>query len=211
MKLISKFPHCRAIAQQVRKTYASTAIPRGDAPTDRSHDGMKVLEKPSILPVGEPSTPLENGQNPIEPAPHPPPRYQQVRNSLRESPAYTWLLDQARVCASLTKTAGTSLETINTKMDDLFQAMEDRSLRGPVFDARFEVEWDLLGFLRRQKYDAPLEIAVERAITLTGSAKNAQAMTCLDYMSQTWPVIGEEIVKVLQKALKATNLSCKSK
>ncbi|KAK0645260.1 hypothetical protein DIS24_g8055 [Lasiodiplodia hormozganensis] len=96
-------------------------------------------------------------------------------------------------------------------MDDLFQAMEDRSLGGPIFDARFEIEWDLLGFLRRQKYDAALEIAVERAITLTGSAKNAQAMTCLDYMSQTWPVIGEEIVKVLQKALKATSLSCKTR
>lgn len=183
-------------------------------PAERSCNGTTVPEKPSISLVGEPSehsTSLQKEQNPIEPAPHPPPRYRQFRDFLRHSPAYTWLLDQARVCASLTKTAGTPLETINTKMDDLFQAMEDRSLRGPIFDARFEMEWDLLGFLRRQKYDAPLEIAIERAITLTGSAKNTQAMTCLDYMSQTWPVIGEEIVKVLQKALKSTNLSCKSK
>jgi hypothetical protein len=73
------------------------------------------------------------------------------------------------------------------------------------------MDWDLPNFLRGQGYDTILEIAVEHAITVTGSSSNAQALSCMDYMCQTWPLSGREVVRVLQKALISPNLTFLSK
>jgi hypothetical protein len=68
----------------------------------------------------------------------------------------------------------------------------------------FDMDWALTNFLRRQEYDATWETAVELAITLTGSNRNAQALTCMDY-------IGCVVVRLLQKALVSPALSCSGK
>jgi hypothetical protein len=52
----------------------------------------------------------------------------------------------------------------------------------------------------------PLETALEGAITVTGPSHNAQALRCIDYMYQTWPSSGREIVRVVQKVLRSPDL-----
>jgi len=141
-----------------------------------------------------------------------PPRYQEVRSFLLDGPAYQWLLKNARSSALLTERKGTILEAVTRKIDVTLSSMRTlKSPRSQVFRANLDMDWDLPNFLKGQEYDTTLEIAVERAITVTGSTSNAQALSCMDYMCQTWPSSGREVVRVLQKALISPNLSCSSK
>jgi len=140
------------------------------------------------------------------------PRYKEARSFLLDGPAYQWLIENARSSALLTERKGTILEAVTRKIDATLSSMRTpKSLRSQVFQANFDMDWDLPNFLRGQEYDTTLEIAVERAITVTGSSSNAQALSCMDYICQTWPSSGREVVRVLQKALISPNLSCSSK
>lgn len=140
------------------------------------------------------------------------PRYEEVRQFLLDGPAYKWLLENARSSAFLTERKGTIQDTIAGKINATLSSMwTPKSRRPQIFRAEFYMDWDLPSFLRRQEYGITLEAAIERAITITGSSCNAQALSCLEYMRQTWPSSGPEIVRVLQKALVSPDLcySCK--
>jgi hypothetical protein len=57
-----------------------------------------------------------------------------------------------------------------------------------AYKITFEIEWDPLAFIKEQEYREEPGEAIERAITLTGYAKDAQALTCAQYLRQTWPL-----------------------
>lgn len=141
-----------------------------------------------------------------------PPRYQEVRSFLLDGPAYQWLLENVRASALLTERKGTIVEAIAHKIDTTLSSMKtQKSWCFQIFQASFEMDWDLPSFLKGQENDTTLEIAVKHAITVTGSSSNAQALACINYMCQTWPSSGRDIVRVLQEALVSPNLSCSSK
>ena len=180
----------------------------------RSEDGMSPAEKIALWNTAE------HPDFPPEPAPvdqqldrvQVPPRYQEVRSFLIDGPAYQWLLENARSSALLTERKGTILEEVTRMIDAKLSSMRtSKTQRSQVFQANFNMDWDLPNFLRDQEYNTTLEIAVERAITITGSSSNAQALSCMDYVCQTWPSSGREVVRVLQKALISSNVSCSSK
>ena len=62
--------------------------------------------------------------------------------------------------------------------------------------------WDPIAFLRDQYRDSenPVEL-LERVITLTGSASNAQALPCSEYVAQTWPATGPHIMAAVSGAV----------
>jgi hypothetical protein len=154
-----------------------------------------------------------------------PPRYQQVRSFLVEGLAYKWLLGKAQSSALLTK--GTVMEGITKQMITEIEGLRKVNRRrvdersstealesrpsSQALQVNIGMDWDLPGFLRDQQYGHTSEVSLERAITLTGSNSDAQASCCIDYMCQTWPLTGREVVRLLQKALTSPNLSCKSK
>ena len=141
-----------------------------------------------------------------------PPRYQEVRSFLLDGPAYQWLLENARSSALLTERKGTILEAVTRTIDARLSSMRiPRPQSSQVFQAIFDIDWDLPNFLRGQEYDTTLGLAFERVITVTGSSTNAQGLTCMDYMCQTWPSSGREVVRVFQRALMSPKLSCSSK
>lgn len=51
------------------------------------------------------------------------------------------------------------------------------------------MDWDPLAFLEQQSYNGILDLG--RAITITGSASDAQAVTTTEYLIQTWPTGGK--------------------
>jgi hypothetical protein len=53
---------------------------------------------------------------------------------------------------------------------------------------------DPSAFVREQEYREKPDEVVEITITLTGSAKDAQALTCAQYLCQTWPSVGRHTV-----------------
>ena len=177
-----------------------------------SNDGMSLTEKMGRWYTAQPSEvlpgPVADEQGDQVQVP---PRYQEVRSFLLKGPAYQWLLKSARSSAHLTERRGTAMESISRKIDATLSSMErPKSRLCPIFRARFDVDWDLQNFLRGQEYDTTLEIALERAITVTGSARDAQALSCMDYMCQTWPSSGRAVVHAFQKALRSPELSCTS-
>lgn len=78
------------------------------------------------------------------------------------------------------------------------------------FSVRFEVDWDPLNYLTKQ-FDGSAPDMLGSTLTLTGSFKDAQAITCSNYMQQTWPLSGEYTVKLLDKVLLNPNIWVESK
>jgi hypothetical protein len=46
------------------------------------------------------------------------------------------------------------------------------------------------------------EEVVAKVITLTGSAMDAQALTCEQYLCQTWPSAGEYIIRLVKDVVR---------
>jgi hypothetical protein len=136
----------------------------------------------------------------------PPPDYREIRSFLRNSPAYSWLLKSIQASAYLTD-RGVHVMEITSKLEDLFGSYYSASKgRRTRYEVYYQIDWNLLGFLRKQQYDTDENSMVESAIVITGSALNAQALTCLEYMEMTWPTTGPEILRSLQKALSSTSV-----
>ncbi|KAF2476948.1 uncharacterized protein BDR25DRAFT_348857 [Lindgomyces ingoldianus] len=108
------------------------------------------------------------------------------------NPAYTWLLSRLERELLLAPAEPNHMRAIS---DTILNGLSHRAFRnlsherGPhLCDMTFMVDWDPLAFLQEQEYDEKPEEAFERAITLTGTGSNAQALTTAQYLSQTWPL-----------------------
>lgn len=135
----------------------------------------------------------------------PPPDYRVIRSFLRNSPAYSWLLKSIQASACLTD-RGVRVMEITRKLEDLFGRYSASKGRRSRYEVHYQIDWNLLEFLRKQQYDTDEESMVESAIAITGSALNAQALTCLEYMKMTWPTTGPEVLRSLQKAVSSTSV-----
>jgi hypothetical protein len=62
----------------------------------------------------------------------------------------------------------------------------------------YDLQWEAPNFLRNCFAEGQ---ELSKVLTLTGEAINAQAMSCSDYLEQTWPVIGRVLLEGLQEAL----------
>ena len=67
----------------------------------------------------------------------------------------------------------------------------------------YVVRWDPVAFISEQKYPEEPHLALERAITLTGTLTNAQALPCVQYMDQIWPMTGKRTLRLIQALLKS--------
>lgn len=116
---------------------------------------------------------------------------------LEQFPAYRWLVG----CARNILTLGILGENV---MQDIARAFPlSCSLPLTLYDADFILDWDPRLFLRVQEYAGnPIHI-FDHIITLTGSLDNAQALTCVQYMRQTWPESSDCIISLLHKLLEA--------
>jgi hypothetical protein len=63
------------------------------------------------------------------------------------------------------------------------------------------MQWDLEGFIFHQDYAPEAGDPLWSALTLTGSATQAQALTCSQYMAQTWPATGFSTLSFLKEAM----------
>ena len=203
------------VASRITYQFCERQMP-ADMPEDEGlsitlGDGMSPAEKVLLWDTAEHSDflPVSESAEQQPDEVREPPRYQEVRSFILDGPAYQWLLENARSSALLTERKGTALEAVSRKIDAALSLLRTQDSKpSPVFVTSFDMDWDLPDFLRAQEYDTTLEIAFERAITLTGFGNSAQALSCADYMCQTWPSSGCEVVRALQKALTSPTLSC---
>lgn len=123
---------------------------------------------------------------------------------LEQFPAYRWLVGCARNILTL-DTLGVNV------MQDIARAFPleypssktDCGLPLTLHDADFILDWDPRLFPRVQEYAGNPVNIFDHIITLTGSLDNAQALTCVQYMRQTWPESSDCVIGLLHKLLEA--------
>jgi len=119
---------------------------------------------------------------------------------LTGSHAYEWLLARMRTEMLLTKTDGTQAENIKREiLEGLASVSKKLNYGQAVNKARFDISWDLPGFLKA-KYPDEHELQLGSLITIVGTGDNVQALTCAQYINQVWPVTGLETLFALQGA-----------
>lgn len=126
------------------------------------------------------------------------------RDLISASPAYRWLLVTLRRESLLEmECSNNSMENIRQTILGSLKASQkiSRSRSAEAFRATFLINWDPIAFLKEQLYEEDLGEAIEKVITLTGSAKNAQALTTMQYLRQTWPLTGEYVLQLVKDVL----------
>jgi hypothetical protein len=116
---------------------------------------------------------------------------------LIQSKAYQWLV--GRIQRILTTREGATMEFIRKVILGRLNVSNPPS--DGIYSADYLISWRPLEFLREQNYQKGENQAIGEIITVTGSAIDAQAMTCAQYMNQTWPLSGNETLGALQAAI----------
>lgn len=122
------------------------------------------------------------------------------RSFIRGAPAYDWFLNNIRRECALAPPEPNLIAGIRNTILDALPSSSKISRRKPAetFNVSFMVDWDPVAFLREEEYTERPDDAIERAISLTGSAVSAQALTCGGYLRQTWPSTGEQILNLIK-------------
>lgn len=127
------------------------------------------------------------------------------RDSLASNPAFQSLLANVkRECLLASQQPNSTGMTKRSILDFLNQSLNPsrhRSAEG--CNVTFMIEWDPKIFIRSQRYSERPEHAIEKAITVTGSITNAQALTCRQYLCQTWPSTGLGILLLVKDIVRS--------
>ncbi|KAK0646785.1 hypothetical protein B0T16DRAFT_493694 [Cercophora newfieldiana] len=128
---------------------------------------------------------------------------QQVyRDFLLGAPAYHWLQEMVRREVNLDFSRADAFHKVRNEIARALETPGTRKISRKSSpescSARFHVEWQPLGFLEQQAYSETNVDAIQRAITLTGDVDDAQALTCRQYLCQTWPSTGELMLDILK-------------
>lgn len=127
------------------------------------------------------------------------------RDFIFKSSAYEWLLASLRREILLTPAEPNCMDTIRRKIIESLPKFHkfSRKQSTEAYKITFGIEWDPLAFIREQGYREVPDKAIEIAITLTGSAKDAQALSCAQYLCQTWPLAGEHIIQLVKDVVRS--------
>lgn len=123
----------------------------------------------------------------------------EFRAFLSESPAYRWCLATVHREFLLEPSHPNLMEGIGQGISNyLLSSSSISRKRAGAYQMMFLIDWNPLGFIVEQGYqDAPGRV-IEFALTLTGSASNAQALTCAQYLRQTWPESGKQVIQLMK-------------
>ena len=127
------------------------------------------------------------------------------REFVSKTSAYKWLL--ANMGRELTQSSEENdlLTLIRQEISEYMPPLPRLSGRRQLdaLNLTFQVEWNPSAFIRHQQYPGDPTLALERVLTLTGSPSHAQALPCLEYLTQVWPTCGKRIIRLLQNMMRA--------
>jgi hypothetical protein len=141
----------------------------------------------------------EDDIEPPEPTPY--------RDSVLNSPAFDWLVTTLLTEVSLTRPRADVMRSIRNQILSTLPSSHkvSRKRSSREYRATFEIDWDPLSFVKDQKYQESPDQAIERSITLTGSPEDAQALTTGQYLAQTWPTSGAEVMRIVAEVMRNTD------
>jgi hypothetical protein len=172
----------RDITKAVHNYYA-------DGIADRANPGWSL----SLTASGDVSSSAASGQQSLH--------YSEL---LDQFPAYRWLVGCARKILTLDTPGENAIPDIawTFPIESLLRKA-DITWSLTLRDVDFILDWDPRLFLRVQEYAGNPANIFDHIITLTGSLDNAQALTCAQYMRQTWPESSDCVISLLHQLLEA--------
>jgi hypothetical protein len=123
-------------------------------------------------------------------------------NIISRSSAYTWLVSALQKEISLTNAGPDPGCTLKTQIRDFYARPTRVSRKSSTqqFQMSFQMNWDFPGFYKEQAYKETLEDVFQWAISLSGSPRDSQATSCVEYVKQTWPWYGLDVFHLIQTA-----------
>ncbi|KAK6535580.1 hypothetical protein TWF694_002035 [Orbilia ellipsospora] len=126
------------------------------------------------------------------------------RDLIFNAPAFEWLLESVRREFLLASTEPNCMESIKNRIIEALPSSHKVSKHrsAEAFKAIFTTGWKPLQFLKEEGYQNEIGQAIEGAITITGSSIDAQAVTCAQYMCQTWSQTGVSILDLIKDVIR---------
>ncbi|KAJ4857032.1 hypothetical protein T069G_07929 [Trichoderma breve] len=130
-------------------------------------------------------------------------------NAVTKDPAFKWLVGKLQGLLTSTYINSDAMKNISDHLIQGLPPIQGISRHHPSkpFRVTFDVECDILGFIKDQEYYGAAAEVVPNVITLTGSSDDVQATTCEQYLLQTWPTVGCNLLWAIQGALREYNAS----
>lgn len=123
---------------------------------------------------------------------------------LKETPAYQRLLDKIKAATSLTQVKAGVIADVRRIVGEAYKTLEKQRGSADVQTLVFEISLDLKAFLSWYwENDSCGDLRT--VLTLTGSAANAQALTCEKFLKQNWPTNGAELLHLLERAFQSSS------
>ena len=135
----------------------------------------------------------------------------EYRKLMLREPTYEWLVSRllreaylSRASPDVMSQIGDSVRTAEAfRVSTLSREQSFKGVR-----AIFSVDWDPVAFLTEQNYSKPNAEVMAEVVTLTGMITDAQATSCWEYVSQTWPVNGQQTVQLIQDVVRSKGKQC---
>ncbi|KAK3361004.1 hypothetical protein B0T24DRAFT_539780 [Lasiosphaeria ovina] len=134
------------------------------------------------------------------------PDEQKYREVAFKSPAYKWLLASLGKNASLsTGSPDDAAAVIRSQISKALPRAKAVSSKvaSDVHVIAIRCDCDVETFVRHEYPDTAGEFKLGEVISITGSPTDAQALTCLAYMEQTWPSTGGDMLSTVQRAFQS--------
>jgi hypothetical protein len=124
-----------------------------------------------------------------------------------EAPAYQWLLASLKREYQLTCAEPNIMKTIRQGIIQYLPSPRkiSRSRSADAYRVTFQVNWDSLAFLSEQGHREDADKVIETVVALTGSSRDAQAQTCIEYLCQTWPQTGKHIMNLIKIVMRKSD------
>ena len=129
------------------------------------------------------------------------------------SQAYTWLTLKLGSYLQLSSPNFSALTKIKQEILDCFLRPSRVNRKTPhlLYTMNFNLNWAVIEFLDSYHFGgmSGAERILGTFVTLTSDGNNIQALTAPQYLSQTWPLIGEEILSLIIKTIDGGHISSK--
>lgn len=140
--------------------------------------------------------PIEDGDENL-------PEHTEFWSLITSSPVYEWLLGSLRRKLHLQPAEPNVQDAIRDRILETLPSSRrvSRYDQPTIYQVEFLLNWDPASFIAEQEYDTSKEGFLGKIITITGSGQDAQAMTCLQYLQQTWHSYGADILQLVEATL----------
>ena len=134
------------------------------------------------------------------------PAMAEYRKLIFDDPGYSWLLYRLKNEFMFSTPGKDVIGELRDKILDRIPRVKHFSKNNALHSCTviYRVDWDPRFFLEQEYGNQGAEIFA-KAMTLTGCSRQAQALSCREYLAQTWPMTGPHTERLIQDLLRDTN------